>query len=88
MYFLLPYSLAELTDICFLISFGDTYNIDELPEPKVSNVHTLPHTYLLTPWHYSHDGHKPPLIRFHSLMFSVFEEQVANLLPQHHFVSA
>jgi hypothetical protein len=24
-------------------------------------------TYLLTPWHYSPDGHKPLLIRFHSL---------------------
>jgi hypothetical protein len=45
-------------------------------------------TYLLTPWHYSPDGHKPPLIRFHSLIFSVFEEQVANLLPQHFFESA
>jgi hypothetical protein len=44
--------------------------------------------HLLTPWHYSPDGHKPPLIRFHSLMFSVFEEQVANLLPQHRFESA
>jgi hypothetical protein len=47
-----------------------------------------PH-YLLTPWHYSPDGHKPPLIRFHSLIFLVyFEEQVANLLPQHRFESA
>jgi hypothetical protein len=46
-------------------------------------------TYLLTLWHYSPDGHKPPLIRFHSLIcFSVFEEQVANLLPQHFFESA
>jgi hypothetical protein len=44
-------------------------------------------TYLLTPWHYSPDGHKPPLIRFHSLTFSVFVEQVANLLPQHFFES-
>jgi hypothetical protein len=26
------------------------------------------HYYLLTPWHYSPDGHKPPLIRFHSLI--------------------
>jgi hypothetical protein len=42
-------------------------------------------THSLTPWHYSPDGHKPPLIRFHSLIFSVFEEQVANLLPQHFF---
>jgi hypothetical protein len=25
-------------------------------------------TYLLTPWHYSPDGHKPPLIRFNSLI--------------------
>jgi hypothetical protein len=25
-------------------------------------------TYLLIPWHYSPDGHKPPLIRFHSLI--------------------
>jgi hypothetical protein len=25
-------------------------------------------TYLLTPRHYSPDGHKPPLIRFHSLI--------------------
>jgi hypothetical protein len=24
--------------------------------------------YLLTPWHYSPDGHKPLLIRFHSLI--------------------
>jgi hypothetical protein len=24
--------------------------------------------YLLTPWHYSPDRHKPPLIRFHSLI--------------------
>jgi hypothetical protein len=23
--------------------------------------------YLLTPWHYSPDGQKPPFIRFHSL---------------------
>jgi hypothetical protein len=46
-------------------------------------------TYSLTPWHCSPDGHKPPLIRFHSLIFfSVFEEQVANLLPQHFFESA
>jgi hypothetical protein len=48
--------------------------------------YTLIHT--LTPWHYSPDGHKPPLIRFHSLIFSIFEEQVANLLPQHVFKSA
>jgi hypothetical protein len=38
--------------------------------------------------HYSPDGHKPPLIRFHSLIFSANEEQVANLLPQHLFESA
>jgi hypothetical protein len=33
-------------------------------------------TYSFTLWHYSPDGRKPPLIRFHSLIFSVFEEQV------------
>jgi hypothetical protein len=27
-----------------------------------------PSAYLLTPWHYSPDGHKLPLIRFHSLI--------------------
>jgi hypothetical protein len=35
----------------------------------------------LTPWQYSPDGHKPPLVRFHSQIFSVLEGQVANLLP-------
>jgi hypothetical protein len=33
-------------------------------------------------WHYSPDGRKPPLIRFHSVS-SAYEEQVASLLPQH-----
>jgi hypothetical protein len=49
--------------------------------------HLLHQTYLLTPWHYSPDGRKPPLIRSVA-WFSVFEEQVANLLPQHLFESA
>jgi hypothetical protein len=53
-----------------------------------SNTCCQPNRYLLTQWHYSPDGHKPPLIWFHSLNFSVFEEQVANLLPQHLFESA
>jgi hypothetical protein len=44
-------------------------------------------THSLTPWHYSPDGHKPPL--YGSIAwFSVFEEQVANLLPQHFSESA
>jgi hypothetical protein len=29
-------------------------------------LHSLTHS--LTPWHYSPDGRKPPLIRFHSLI--------------------
>jgi hypothetical protein len=29
-----------------------------------TDVMMIPHT----PWHYSPEGHKPPLIRFHSLI--------------------
>jgi hypothetical protein len=54
------------------------HNAKHLRKYSFIYIHTL---YLLTPWLYSPDGHEPPLIRFHSLMFSVFEEQVANLLP-------
>jgi hypothetical protein len=32
---------------------------------KATSVQT---THSLTPWHYSPDGRKPPLIRFHSLI--------------------
>jgi hypothetical protein len=60
----------------------DITKLDTLFLVFLQNIHSL------TPWHYSPDGHKPPLIRFHSLIFSVFEEQVANLLPQHFFESA
>jgi hypothetical protein len=38
-------------------------------------------------WHYNLDGHKLPLIWFIAEV-SAYEEQVANLIPQHDFESA
>jgi hypothetical protein len=35
---------------------------------KASRSFQIANSHSLTPWHYSPDGRKPPLIRFHSLI--------------------
>jgi hypothetical protein len=52
--------------LCLGTSFA--YAFMHIRTLRVNEINTYLLTYSLTPWHYSPDGHKPPLIRFHSLI--------------------